>query len=71
MAISGKYGLLKISKIGDKEPVFILRAQDELAAPTIEIYKILALSHGCGIAGSLSEELEKFINWTGPKKMPD
>jgi hypothetical protein len=71
MAISSKYGTLKIDKIRANEPVFILRAQDKLAAPTIEIYKILALSHGCGIAGSLSAELEKFIEWTGPKKMPD
>ena len=71
MAISGKYGALKINKIGDKEPVFILRAQDKLAAPTIEIYKILALSHGCSISSSLSQELERFIDWNGVKKMPD
>jgi hypothetical protein len=71
MAISGKYGHLKIPKIGDNEPVFVLRAQDKLAAPTIEIYKVLTLSHGCTIAGSLSAELERFIKWTGPRKMPD
>ncbi|UCD78894.1 MAG: hypothetical protein JSW26_26415 [Desulfobacterales bacterium] len=31
MAISGKYGKLDIPKIGEDEPVFILRAQDRLA----------------------------------------
>ena len=31
MAVSGKYGKLDIPKIGEDEPVFILRAQDKLA----------------------------------------
>lgn len=37
MAISGKYGKVHIPKIGEKEPVFILRAQDQLAMYAIEI----------------------------------
>jgi len=32
MAVSGKYGKVSIPKIGDDEPIFILRAQDNLAA---------------------------------------
>jgi hypothetical protein len=71
MAISSKYGNIKIDKIGDQEPVFIIRAQDKLAAPIIEIYKVLALSHGCQIANTLSAELERFISWKGRKKLPD
>jgi hypothetical protein len=39
MAISGKYGQIDIPKIGEREPVFILRAQDLLAGPAIELYK--------------------------------
>ena len=39
MAVSGKYGKLEIPKIGEDEPVFILRAQDLLAQGMVEIYK--------------------------------
>ncbi len=31
MALSGKYGKLNIPRIGDEEPVFVLRAQYRLA----------------------------------------
>lgn len=41
MAISGKYGKVTIPKIGADEPVFILRAQDSLAGPAIEMYRLL------------------------------
>ena len=40
MALSGKYGRLDIPRIGEEEPVFILRAQDKLAQPTVN--KIIA-----------------------------
>lgn len=42
MAVSGKYGKVFISKIGEEEPIFILRAQDQLAAQSIEMYRNLA-----------------------------
>jgi len=71
MAISGKYGRMDIPKIGENEPVFILRAQDKLAQGVVEIYKILASSHGSELAGQLDQEIERFRNWSGPKKMPD
>ncbi|MBN1831167.1 MAG: hypothetical protein JW896_03565 [Deltaproteobacteria bacterium] len=71
MAISGKYGQIHIPKIGGDEPVFILRAQDKLAQGVVEIYKILARSHGSELAGQLDREIERFRSWNGPKKMPD
>ena len=45
MALSGKYGKVDIPKIGEDEPVFILRAQDKLAEPAIEMYRSLTASH--------------------------
>lgn len=71
MALSGKYGKVAIPKIGEDEPVFILRAQDKLAAPAIEMYRTLTDSHGCKLAGSLQREIDKFHQWKGISKLPD
>jgi hypothetical protein len=71
MALSGKYGKLTISKVGDGEPVFILRAQDKLAEAAIEMYRVLAASHGSPLAGKLQKEIDAFRQWKGSKKMPD
>lgn len=71
MALSGKYGKLNIPRIGDEEPIFILRAQDKLAETAIEMYRLLAASHGCQIAGAVQKETEKFQQWQGKRKMPD
>lgn len=71
MAISGKYGKLDIPKIGADEPVFILRAQDELADKAIQVYRLFASSHACPNAGSIEKEVCAFQEWTGIKKMPD
>ncbi len=71
MAISGKYGKIKIPKIGEEDPVFILRAQDALAQGTIEIYKILAASHNSPLANQLQKEVDAFKQWSGKRKMPD
>jgi hypothetical protein len=71
MAISGKYGKVTIPRIGENEPVFILRAQDQLAAPAIEMYKLLTASHDRKMAASLDKEAEKFRYWSGNKKLPD
>ena len=71
MAISGKYGKVSIPRIGTDEPVFILRAQDKLAEPTIEMYRLLAASHGRQLADSVQREVEVFRKWSGFKKMPD
>ncbi len=71
MAISTKYGKVNIPKIGDNEPVFILRAQDKLAEAAIGMYKLLAASHGSRLAPSLDKEIESFRKWPGAKKLPD
>jgi hypothetical protein len=69
--VSGKYGRIEIPKIGENEPIFILRAQDRLAQGIVEIYKVLASSHGSSLTEQLDEEIERFRSWSGPKKMPD
>lgn len=71
MAISTKYGKVNIPKIGDNEPVFILRAQDRLAEAAIGMYKLLAASHGSKVVASLDKEIEAFRKWQGSKKLPD
>lgn len=71
MAVSGKYGRIDIPGIGDDEPVFILRAQDRLAEPAVETYRVLAQSHGSSLANSLQSEVEAFQKWSGKKKLPD
>ena len=71
MATSSKYGKIDIPKIGQDEPVFILRAQDKLAEATIEMYKSLAASHGSPVADLLPKEIERFRKWTGARKIPD
>ena len=71
MALSGKYGQIDIPKIGEDEPVFILRAQDRLAEGIIEIYKVLTSQHGAHLKDGLDKEINRFRNWPGQKKMPD
>ncbi len=71
MAISGKYGKVNIPKIGENEPIFILRAQDKLAGTTIEMYRLLVASHGGGLADQLQKEIDAFRKWSGMKKIPD
>ena len=71
MAISGKYGKMDIHKIGEDEPVFILRAQDMLAEGIIEIYKVITSMHGSALGEKLDKEIESFRSWSGQKKMPD
>jgi hypothetical protein len=51
--------------------VFILRAQDKLAAPTIEMYRLLLASHQSPMVGNLEKEIASFRQWSGKKKMPD
>ena len=71
MALSGKYGRLAIPKVGDDEPVFVLRAQDKLAETAIEMYRTLAASHGLPLAGKVQKEIDSFRQWKGSRKMPD
>jgi predicted regulator of Ras-like GTPase activity (Roadblock/LC7/MglB family) len=71
MAVSGKYGKVFISKIGEEEPIFILRAQDQLALQAIEMYRDLVAKNGLILAESLQKEIDTFRNWSGPKRLPD
>ena len=71
MALSGKYGKLSIPRLGEDEPVFILRAQDKLAEAAIAMYRILVGSHGSKLTDSLDREIEAFRKWQGAKKLPD
>ena len=71
MAISGKYGQVHIPRVGEEEPVFILRAQDQLAIYAIEMYRLLAASHSASVVGSLDDEITSFKHRQGRKKMPD
>ena len=71
MATSTKYGKFDMPKVREDEPVFVLRAQDELAGPTLEMYKILAASHGATVAKTIDQEIEQFRQWKGPRKLPD
>jgi len=71
MAISGKYGKVDIPNIGADEPVFILRAQDKLAVPSLIMYQALAASHGSAVAEGIPAETDLFRKWEGKKKLPD
>ena len=71
MAASGKYGKISISKTGEDEPIFFLRAQDKLALPTIEVYKVLVGSHGLQISELFQKEIETFRQWRGKRKLSD
>jgi hypothetical protein len=71
MAVSGKYGKISIPKVGEDEPVFILRGQDKLAEATIEMYRVLIASHGSPLADRVQKEIDAFRGWSGSKKIPD
>jgi hypothetical protein len=71
MAMSGKYGKISIPKVGDDEPVFILRAQDRFAEGMIEIYKVITSFHDSPLVKELDREVERFRKWKGRRKMPD
>lgn len=74
MAIDTKYGKVAVPGIPDNEPVFILRAQDLLALPTILHYS--AMIDGLDrLEDRMSEGLRRvvlaFTQWPGTRKLPD
>ncbi len=71
MTLSGKYGKIDIPKMVEDEPVFILRARDNLAKSAIEMYRALAASHGAPVADTLQKAIDSFRPWSGQKKTPD
>lgn len=61
-----------LNKAADDEPVFVLRAQDELAAETVRMWAAAASANGAAHdkveeALSLASEMEQWPN----RKMPD
>lgn len=71
MAVSGKYGNVSIPRVGNDEPVSILRAQDNLALAAIEMYKLPAQSNDADVASHLDNQIEAFRQWKGKRKKPD
>ena len=71
MALSTKYGKVDIPPLADDEPVFILRAQDKIAVPAMELYRMIAVARGALIAVKMNYEIDRFRSWHGPKKLPD
>jgi hypothetical protein len=59
-------------KIPDNEPVFLIRAQDTLAAQALHLYADLAEENGASDTFVLSvrEHAAKMEEWQ-PKKLPD
>jgi len=70
MAYSVRYGRLAIPEIEEDEPVFILRARDELAESTIEMYRLLAETHGCQVDPPVKEEVRLFQKWQWERRLP-
>ena len=68
MALSMKYGKLNIRGVAEDEPVFILRAQDQLAETTIEVYRSLLASIKAPLAKTLQKEIDAFLSWSGKKR---
>lgn len=64
MAVSTKYGKLDIGNLGDDEPVFILRARDDIALLTILDYRSRAASEEFeSVVASVDEEIAAFNAW--------
>lgn len=64
-----------LGRAAPDEPVFVLRAQDKLAAPLVKLWAELALLHGCDIlkCQQAYELADEMIEWalTGRAKFPD
>jgi hypothetical protein len=46
-------------------------AQDKLAVAALEMYQVLAKSHGSPLANTVQKEIDRFERWGGPRKIPD
>lgn len=72
MALLEKYGRLDIPRIGEEEPVSILRPQNELTEPTIEMYRLLAAAYRAHqLAQALQKEFDRLRQWHDIKELPD
>lgn len=80
MAVDGKYGRVTFEKephtpIPDDEPVFIFRAQDDLAAQVILFYGRLCAKEGSpdSHTDAIMEAYDRFVEWKEDHatKIPD
>jgi hypothetical protein len=71
MALSKKYGRVRVPGVRENEPVFIIRAQDKLGEPAIQMYRLLAEAHGCPLGKDLETVIGDFRSWSGERKLPD
>jgi len=80
MAVDGKYGKVTFEKephtpIPDDEPVFIFRAQDELANIVLLEYMEICRQHGCDDkhVAAIGDAYERFVAWgeDHATKLPD
>jgi len=71
MALSEKYGRVKVPGLEEDEPVFIIRAQDKLGEPAIQMYRLLAEAHGCTVGKGIEKVIGDFRRWSGDRKLPD
>ena len=71
MAYDNKYGKLEVKGIPEREPIFILRAQDAFAVHILKTYRGLRESAGDrGGVESLNVTIDVFLAWQ-TKKLPD
>lgn len=70
-----KYGQVETEhgSIPDDEPVFLLRAQDKCAVPTMVAYYSSALKEGATteFCDDVVQALNRFNEWKGHRKVPD
>ncbi|MGI0148696.1 MAG: hypothetical protein ACREDF_04095 [Thermoplasmata archaeon] len=73
MAIEGKYGRVTTERksIPENEPVFLLRAQDKLASPTVRIYAAMRRAAGDEEGASQCEAIARLMESWPVKKDPD
>jgi hypothetical protein len=60
-----------LNKIPDDEPVFLLRGQDVLAPPMLELYAFMAALAGKQDIAKLTYEHAKLMQQWPKKKIPD
>ena len=71
MALLEKYGRLDIPRIRE-EPVSVLRPQNDLTEPTIEMGRLQEATHRAHqLAQALQEEFDRLRQWQGIKKLSD
>lgn len=64
MAVDAKYGSLEIPRIGDDEPIFIIRARDALAVGVLDEYIYFADEAGLTeVTDGVQLAKDQFESW--------